>query len=843
MTRKMVALPGKDVTWADVYEHPGGTHAWVERSDAPEYGEPATVSYLTGFADGTNHLTLNRYGHHIVDLPGDWQVHDDYLPDRERAFDAHQRRIQYCGKAIERDGIALRDRFLALAKRMVANLARTGWIAPAGEPGRYRFTWTGALRLVIRYLRGSARAARNRPKPSATHAAHAADAQPQALDRNYDQVKTLQWSKADRRWLSGLSIVAFAVVGVWLWGWDFMVILLVVIGVHEAGHYLAMRVVGYRDLNVFFLPGLGGIATGRKADATPFQKVFVYLAGPMPGIVTAVVLLVAFADAGGEPAWVIPLVVVTLFINYLNLLPVTPLDGGRVVEILLFAKVPVMRLAFVSTCAIALLAVGLWTGDAIFAIFGGLLALGLPHQWRVYSVERLLPTHKEALDESRAKELVFAACSRPEFAKWSFDDRSAVAIGLVDEMQSRKPRLVETVAGLAVYATCLAGPAYALIEHSELGQTAHWMATLAIESASEQAPQEPGPPVPPPRDWDAEIARSASLPPRERLALLLDAMDHDHWDPAGPAAMVDKAWALAKDLPADDPLQGRALLAKANQEDKAEVRAALVRQVAAQFDAAVGRNRLVLADALEQLYWIDAGKDAEGSLRLLERAAAIRAEELAPGDRQLQHTNSELARRWFVAGRRDEAGALLERSARAMASAKWDERVFVESDFAGYLTAAGRAPEAEAQLAAFIGQMPTGGISRFAAGPARQRLLWSQLAQRGPEAASRAHAALLATREDMARGGGKAILRRNLQHQLAELAVARALGDARDEKAAVGAIREGFDRKRPDGSSPCTHLAPAAPLEHPWERTRLDTQARLLAELGFCPAGASAGKA
>lgn len=835
-TRRFVRLPGKDVAWSDVYEHPDAVYAWVERSEAPEAGQPATVSFVTGFGDGTFSLTLNRYAHHVAGMPPAWQVHDDYLSDSEKAFAAHVRRVAASGKPPERDGIVLLDRFLALPAEMIASLRHLRWIERPGRSDRHRFTWAGALRLVLQYLAGTIRAARGAPAAAVTDLGRSAEAQSQALDRTYEQSKALRWTRKDRRWLTALSIAGFAAVGTWLWGWAFTLVLFVVIGIHEGGHSLAMRLVGYRDLNVFFLPGLGGIATGRKADATPLQKVFVYLAGPMPGIVAAAALLVGLGEIDGESAvWVIPLVVVTLFVNYLNLLPVTPLDGGRVVEILLFSRYPALRLGFVAACAIALVATGLATGDLVFAVFGGLLLLGLPHQWRVFRVERVLPPRAGALDESRAKEVVFAACTRGEFARWSFGDRSAVAQALVEELQSPRPRWPEIAAGMAIYAACLVAPAYAILAHSEIGQELRVIADLT----SQPAPvPEPGAtesrPAEPLRDWEAEIARSQSLPARERLVLLLDAMDHDHREAPGSPPLVDLAWRIAKDLPAEDTLQGRVLLARANAAESDTDRRVLVHEAIARLSGTAGKDRLVLADALEQSYWVDV--DAPESLRQLEAAAAIREAELPPTDPKIHHTAGEIARRQFAEGKPEAAGAVLERSLQALASARWDERLFIENEYAGFLIAAGRAPQAEARLAAFLADMPAASPFRHAMEPTRQRLLWSQLAQRNPDATARARATLARVQDDMRRTGGEKRIGRNLQYQLAVLAVARESGDAKAGATAEKALREGFSRPRRGGASPCAHLAPTDRGRLTWEGPRLEAQGRLLAELGLCPA-------
>ena len=60
-----------------------------------------------------------------------------------------------------------------------------------------------------------------------------------------------------------------------------------------------MRAFGYRELGVVVLPFLGAVAFGRKDDAGPWQKLVVLLAGPLPGLILAVVCLeIAMAGAG-----------------------------------------------------------------------------------------------------------------------------------------------------------------------------------------------------------------------------------------------------------------------------------------------------------------------------------------------------------------------------------------------------------------------------------------------------------------------------------------------------------------------------------------------------------------
>jgi len=110
--------------------------------------------------------------------------------------------------------------------------------------------------------------------------------------------------------------------------------------IHELGHLLAMRLLGFSDLSMFFIPFFGAAASGRKADASAAQRAIVALAGPVPGIVLAVIL--AFTVQSDEPlVWTT--INLLLILNIFNLLPAKPLDGGRFLDIVLFSRQPELQ--------------------------------------------------------------------------------------------------------------------------------------------------------------------------------------------------------------------------------------------------------------------------------------------------------------------------------------------------------------------------------------------------------------------------------------------------------------------------------------------------------------------
>jgi Zn-dependent protease len=115
---------------------------------------------------------------------------------------------------------------------------------------------------------------------------------------------------------------------------------------HEGGHVLAMKIFGYRDVTMLFIPFLGALATAKKEDASLTEKVLISLAGPVPGLVIGIGLAIAFSNenplsiVSDNPSWIMPLSWTLIGLNLFNLLPVYPLDGGQIADLLLFSSNP-----------------------------------------------------------------------------------------------------------------------------------------------------------------------------------------------------------------------------------------------------------------------------------------------------------------------------------------------------------------------------------------------------------------------------------------------------------------------------------------------------------------------
>jgi Zn-dependent protease len=113
-------------------------------------------------------------------------------------------------------------------------------------------------------------------------------------------------------------------------------LLLAVLFFHELGHLLAMKLFGYQDVTMFFIPFFGAAVTGRKAEVTPWQEALMILAGPLPGIFVGVFLMV-YSELYPSPLMK-DAAFMLLGLNVINLFPIKPLDGGKFFEIVLFCR-------------------------------------------------------------------------------------------------------------------------------------------------------------------------------------------------------------------------------------------------------------------------------------------------------------------------------------------------------------------------------------------------------------------------------------------------------------------------------------------------------------------------
>jgi stage IV sporulation protein FB len=113
---------------------------------------------------------------------------------------------------------------------------------------------------------------------------------------------------------------------------NFIFVLVLVLFIHELGHFIAMKYFNYKDVEMFFIPLLGAYVTGDKQEISQSKRAIILLAGPIPGIIIGLILY----SYGNSNHNLIMIANMFIYINIFNLIPLTPLDGGNLIETLFF---------------------------------------------------------------------------------------------------------------------------------------------------------------------------------------------------------------------------------------------------------------------------------------------------------------------------------------------------------------------------------------------------------------------------------------------------------------------------------------------------------------------------
>ena len=113
-----------------------------------------------------------------------------------------------------------------------------------------------------------------------------------------------------------------------IWGWQFGAGIVLLILVHEMGHYAEARRQGLHPNWPVFIPFLGAYVAIKDAKLDPFHNSLVALAGPVVGGIGAAVSL-ALAP-GADSDLLRALAYTGFFLNLANLIPIGILDGGAI---------------------------------------------------------------------------------------------------------------------------------------------------------------------------------------------------------------------------------------------------------------------------------------------------------------------------------------------------------------------------------------------------------------------------------------------------------------------------------------------------------------------------------
>jgi len=131
--------------------------------------------------------------------------------------------------------------------------------------------------------------------------------------------------------LASGSMLAYS----YLFTWEFAAILLGAIIFHEYGHITGMKKCGIQTKGIYLIPFLGGAAVPSENFKSRSQEAYVSLMGPWYGL--GLLLPFLFFGVMFESSLAIGLASFMALLNLFNLVPISPLDGGRVIKSIAFS--------------------------------------------------------------------------------------------------------------------------------------------------------------------------------------------------------------------------------------------------------------------------------------------------------------------------------------------------------------------------------------------------------------------------------------------------------------------------------------------------------------------------
>lgn len=141
------------------------------------------------------------------------------------------------------------------------------------------------------------------------------------------------------------SIAVYSMVFGWLFAFGFVLLMFL----HEYGHYMAARYRGIDVGYIAFIPFIGAWTALAKVPHDAETDAFIGLAGPVAGTLASLVCFLGGRYWGND--MLIALAYSGCVINLVNLLPVAVLDGGRITSVisprLWLIGAPVLGLLFI----------------------------------------------------------------------------------------------------------------------------------------------------------------------------------------------------------------------------------------------------------------------------------------------------------------------------------------------------------------------------------------------------------------------------------------------------------------------------------------------------------------
>lgn len=169
---------------------------------------------------------------------------------------------------------------------------------------------------------------------------------------------------------------------------EFAFALIGVLVFHEYGHLRAMKKFGIPTKGMYLIPFVGGMAVGDMPKSR-WQDVYISMMGPVFGLFMTVAFYIVYLVTESHFAGLVAST--SALLNLFNLIPVYPLDGGRVVKSLVFSGRNYLALVALLTISAACFVLAWKAGFYFITFFIVLGVVDIVSSWRVGLAEDIPP--------------------------------------------------------------------------------------------------------------------------------------------------------------------------------------------------------------------------------------------------------------------------------------------------------------------------------------------------------------------------------------------------------------------------------------------------------------------
>jgi Zn-dependent protease len=156
-----------------------------------------------------------------------------------------------------------------------------------------------------------------------------------------------------------------------LFGWPYAIAIMVLLLIHEMGHYIWMKALHLDPKLPIFIPGVGAYVAMTKLPPDQATHAWVALAGPLVGGLGCTIMFWIGAKTGNS--WLLAAGSTGFTLNLLQLIPAKPLDGGFVIQ--------AVSRWFLIPGTLIMLAVAFMFQSVLLLIISGFSIFALIHQF------------------------------------------------------------------------------------------------------------------------------------------------------------------------------------------------------------------------------------------------------------------------------------------------------------------------------------------------------------------------------------------------------------------------------------------------------------------------------